>query len=194
MKRFHELIAQLNSAHKRHLARGGVGGSGVPYYVPVTAQELLNAINNEPEILREILEQEALDAVDNPLDFVGESTSATEMATLGNDYNLLPSEIKLGTLDFRNVKKYLRGTKAFSNLTPTQQELIRTLQYDDAKFFEVGDRGGYKFKEDGVRFSNLREQLIGRLDLFDVMNAEMVAKFIENVMISHIPCRLHKIK
>ena len=128
MQRFHELLAQLNSAHKRHLARD-VAGIGVPY-VPVTQEELLNAINNEPKVLEKILEQEALDAVDNPLDFVGEPTSATEMATLATDWNFLPSEIKLGTLDYRNVKRYLRGNKAFSNLTPTQQELIKTLQYE----------------------------------------------------------------
>ena len=194
IKRFHELIAQLNSYHQRHAAaayaayHSAVAAGQQPQmplpgpYVPVSAEELLLAINNEPEKLRDILEEEATWQEENPeAEFVqpdvGAAPDALEMVRLGNSYNFLPSDMHLQNSDFKGVKKYLLGKKSFSELTPVQQELVKTLPYDDAKFFEVQDEGGnYAFRDDGVRYSALREQLLDRLELKNIMSRETVAE------------------
>ena len=193
MEKFNELIAKLKLAQARRIARqqaqqGGaqqsMGPSQVPVGIPgmevgpqadIGAQELLIAINNNPQVLQQILEQEAELAQDNPDDFVGVQTDDDYMAELATKYTFLPREMTLRPRDYTRIKQYFTKGREYRTLTDHQQNLLETLRYDSVENFTV-ESGNFQFGSDGVKYYNLREQLLGKLEADGVLTKDTALK------------------
>ena len=125
---------------------------------PVTAQEVLEFANNDPEELQELLNKAKELSPDSR---VGEDIGENFVAQLVDDWQLLPSDIKLQQMDWRKIRRYLEGRRTFSQLTPKQAKLVDSLRYEDTEFDL--DAGMFVFEHEAVNTYNLREQLIGKL-------------------------------
>ena len=154
-----------------------IAGVSVVPVEPFTLEQTLNIINLQPQAVRDLMEY--ADASFGPIEsagvaggagFVGENFGDNvDLSAILETYNFTPSQIHLAAKDYRQIRKYLKGKKALTDLTPDQQRIIDTLRAKDEQFFAVGKEGGYTFKEDGVRFRNLRQQLLKRLNIDDTL-------------------------
>ena len=154
--------------------------AGLPKPVPVqeiTLEETLNIMNEEPELVQQLILEDAATGGVYPDEYIGVDSKPSEVQGLLDDFRWTPSERHLLQQDYRRIKQYLRGKRNFSQLTPDQARLVETLKYDNLNYFDVDGGGGFTSARDGVRFANLREQLLGRLEGDSVMSKEAINKF-----------------
>ena len=149
-EKLNEMIALLQNVQD---ANPHLGVSHV-----VTAQDVLEYVNEEPETLQELLEMGKSLATD---EYVGENITPNFVADLVDEWKLLPSDIKLLNLDYRAIRDYFDRTTTYAQLTERQQGYLESLRYTGDDF--TVDSGNYGFEHKAVNGVNVKEQLVGRL-------------------------------
>ena len=178
MQNLDQIMKLLDRYNRRNITNG-IAATSVMIPIPpnLTMQETLNIIQEEPDAVAEIVEEEL---ARGPLeDYVGENIVPSEMDVLMTEYHFQPSQINLQNRDYRQIKKYLKGNKSFDELTLDQRTMVESMRYTELAEFDP-DGGKFNFEHDGVRFHNLREQLIGRLRGENFMSNESIDKFIQS--------------
>ena len=132
----------------------------------LTLEETIEIINNEPDVVRGLLEDPSI-LIDD--EYVGSNTNPDLINDMLSEFRFQPSQITLQQRDYRQIKKYLNGKRTLSQLTDDQATLVKSLKYTSIDEFDV-DSNNFKFQRDGYRFSNLREQLLGKLEADGVLS------------------------
>ena len=176
------LLNDYQTQQQMHqIANQAFAGLTVIPVEPFTLEQTLNIINQHPEVVKAIVENnEALQLED---EFVGGGSGdfidTVDLNAILEKMKFTPSEIHLAAKDYRNIKKYLKGKMGLTDLTIDQQRIVDTLRAKNEDFFLVGKEGGYTFRDDGVRFRNLRQQLLKRLNIDDTLPTSAAKLFAE---------------
>ena len=131
-----------------------------------TLEETIQIINDEPDLVRSLLEDPSI-LIDDQ--YVGSNENPDLINDMLSEFRFQPSQITLQQRDYRQIKKYLNGKRTLNQLTEDQITLIKSLKYTSIDEFDV-DSGNFKFQRDGYRFSNLREQLLGKLKVDNLLS------------------------
>lgn len=146
---------------------------------PISAQELLAQIGDRPEVLGNILGQTVSQIRDT---FVG-PLQPTETFEVGDSVIEMAEFWKptytLKGRDYRAIKKYFTKKTPYSELTELQKTLLDSMTLEPMQF-DPDSGGVFETEEAGVKFMELRTQLIKRLDKANVLD-KGTAKYMEQI-------------
>ena len=102
--------------------------------IPVTPQEIMNMVDNDPGKLQNILDYAKQI---EPNSTVGEDMGPKFVNKLARQWTKLDTH--LSNKDFGAIKAYFQNEKRYSKLTLDQQQLLESMHFEEEEFVEGGD-------------------------------------------------------
>ena len=139
---------------------------------PVTPQEVLNMVSDNPDRLQSVLDY-AKEI--EPNSSVGEDMGTNFVSKLSRQWTKIDTQ--LSNKDFKAIRGYFQNEHGVSELTWDQQQLLESMHFEDTDFVAGGGwEVDFGSERDAVNMYNLREQLVAKLKSTGVLTEDVLTE------------------